>query len=191
MAREPKSYEFMKREFFNCKIFLTPDIVMTMIKTANLKRKNVLVMFRNDKEKTLSDDNQEMIKNKLKNEFRDIIITDMHLGEEVTDMEGEKREEALNQKFEQFNRAKLVVTDRLHGMIFSAITETPCVVTGSYTHKIKSSYDKWLKKLEYISFCEDVSKIEDNIEKVINTAKRKFDNTFAENIIMKAIKENI
>ncbi len=37
------------------------------------------------------------------------------------------RMEELNSKFAEFLSSGLVITDRLHGMIFAAITGTPCI----------------------------------------------------------------
>ncbi|MDK8210749.1 polysaccharide pyruvyl transferase family protein, partial [Bacillus subtilis] len=52
----------------------------------------------------------------------------------------------------KFKAAEVVLTDRLHGMIFCAITRTPCIVFNNYNHKIESSYNDWLKDLKYIKF---------------------------------------
>ena len=182
MAREEKSYNLMKKEFYKCKIFLTPDIVMSLKETMNLERKDILLLFRQDKEQTLNVEEQERIKKIITNKYGEFKLTDMHLGEDVTDMEGEKRQSALTQKFEEFNKAKLVVTDRLHGMIFAAITETPCVVFGSYTHKIKESF-KWLQNLNYIEFCDRIQDFENKVDKVCSIKDIKYDNMFAEEAI--------
>ena len=61
MAREEKSYQFMKKHFYNSKIYLTPDIVMTLNKSLNKYREGSLLLFRTDKEKTLEDKNIEEI----------------------------------------------------------------------------------------------------------------------------------
>ncbi len=190
MAREEKSYELMKKIFDKCQIYLTPDIVMSLKQTLNLPRKDILFLFRQDKEQTMETQEQEIIKKLVEEKYGNYILTDMHLGEDVTDMEGEKRINALNDKFEEFNKAKLVITDRLHGMIFAAITETPCVVFGSYTHKIIESY-KWLKDLDYIEFCDDVMLLDGKIEKVTNSKNIKYDNSFAEDTISKILTEFI
>lgn len=188
MAREEKSYNLMKKVFDKCQIILTPDIVMSMKQTLNLPRKDILFLFRQDKEQTLKLQEQEKIKEIITEKYGKYILTDMHLGEDVTDMEGEKRINALKDKFEEFNKAKLVITDRLHGMIFAAITETPCVVFGSYTHKIIESY-KWLKDLGYIEFCDKIELLNEKIEKVVNCNNIKYDNKFAEDEISKVLME--
>ncbi len=189
-AREEKSYEFMKKNFYNCKIYLTPDMVMTLNKSIDLDRKGALLLFRTDKEKTLENESIEKIKEIVKTKFEKYTISDMNLGSGIINIGGKKREEILDNKFKQFQTSQIVITDRLHGMIFAAITETPCVVFGNFNHKIIESY-KWLEKLEYIRFCDNMNKIEDIIEKVIKTKNRKYDNKFAEEAIVKTLKKEI
>lgn len=190
MAREEKSYKFMKENFNKCKIYLTPDIVMTMREPFNFERNNVLIMFREDKEKTLTNEIQEKIQNIIKRKCGNYELSDMHLGEDVTNIYGERREKTVNEKFKQIGTSKLVITDRLHGMIFSAITETPCVVFGSYTHKIKESY-KWLENLEYIELCDNVNLLEEKISKVMSCKNRVYDNRFAEEKILNILLSEI
>ncbi len=190
MAREEKSYQFMKKHFYNNKIYLTPDIVMTLNKSLNKDREGVLLLFRTDKEKTLEDQKIEKIKEIAKNKFGKYVMSDMNLGSGIVNIGGKKREEVLNNKFEQFQSSKIAITDRLHGMIFAAITETPCVVFGNFNHKISESY-KWLKKLEYIQFCDNIEEIEQAIEKVTNVKSKKYDNKFAEEAIIDVLKKEI
>ena len=84
------------------------------------------------------------------------------------------RDSALEKQFDAFRHAELVVTDRLHGMIFSAITGTPCIVINSRSPKVKGCYE-WIKQLDYIKFCDDVSAITD-IYNQINIKEHSYDN---------------
>lgn len=59
----------------------------------------------------------------------------------------------------EFRRASLVITDRMHGMIMAAITNTPCIVMESLDKKILGSYE-WIKKLEYIQFVDHANENE-------------------------------
>ena len=43
-------------------------------------------------------------------------------------------------------------------MVFSAITGTPCVAFSNYNHKVLGTY-KWISKLPYIKFCDNVSEL--------------------------------
>lgn len=190
LAREEKSYEFMKKNFYNCKIYLTPDIVMTLNESKSDNRKGALLLFRTDTEKTLENNSIEKIKEIVKSKFGEYLMSDMNLGSGIVDIGGKKREEVLTNKFQQFQTAQIAITDRLHGMIFAAITETPCVVFGNFNHKISESY-KWLKNLEYIQFCNNMKEIEQAIEKVTKTKNKKYNNKFVENIIVEILKKEI
>ena len=76
----------------------------------------------------------------------------------------------------EIGKRKLVITDRLHGMIFCAITGTPCIVFSNYNHKVKGSL-KWLEHLNYIRFLDDSSKTEETLKELINIKETKYDNT--------------
>ena len=64
----------------------------------------------------------------------------------------------------------VVITDRLHGMILSIITGTPCIVFGNNYHKVESSYYSWFKDLEYVSFIQQ-KEIENKLEEKIKKFK--------------------
>ena len=83
--------------------------------------------------------------------------------------------ELVRAKMCQFAEAELVITDRLHGMIFSAITETPCIVLGNHNHKIEGSY-QWIKHLPYIRFIKEVNNIENHIAELRTLKDCKFEN---------------
>ena len=70
------------------------------------------------------------------------------------------REVWVKQKLDEFASAKLVITDRLHGMILCAVTGTPCVVVNSKSPKVRGCYE-WIRQLPYIRFADDVSEIAD------------------------------
>ena len=192
LAREEKSYYFMKEHFYNATVYLTPDIVMCLHKISNFDRKDIVFLFRADKEKTLKDEEIAIIEKIILKYYSEYIVSDMHLGEDVINMGGKLRQEALENKFKQFQSSKLVVTDRLHGMIFAAITETPCIVLGSFNHKITESY-KWLKNLEYIKYCENINNFEQLVKQLSDVNNKDYNNEFAKetitNILIKEITE--
>ena len=118
---------------------------MTLKEVSNKPRNGVLLMFRRDKEKTLSPETASAVMQYVKKHFDSYKISDMNIGTEpVNNVSRKIRAKFLSDKFNELQSSELVITDRLHGMIFSAITETPCVVFESLTHKITESFD-WLK----------------------------------------------
>lgn len=182
MAREKRSYEFMKKHFYNAKVYLTPDIVMTLKKVEELQRKGTMIMLRKDIEKTIDNTITENIIKYAKEHFDVVRFSDMNLTVVVNDISDKKREKMIEEKCKEFQKSELVIADRLHSMIFSAITETPCVVFDSLTHKIAESY-YWLKELGYIQLCDDINKLDECVKKVIGVKKRTYNNEFAEKII--------
>ena len=85
------------------------------------------------------------------------------------------RKKEVKNKLEQFKKAKLIITDRLHGMIFAAITSTPCIALGNYNHKIKSCSET-LEHLGYIKYVDNVEEIDENIKYLMSNEFEKYDN---------------
>ncbi len=148
-AREKASYEKMKDIFpHNVKCFLVPDIAMSLDKTQDKGfADEVLFLLRKDKEKLYNPNINKVkdyVNDKYKCKYSDTVDDIWHRIDEKT---AEKR---LDDKLKEFRKAKLVITDRLHGMIFSYITGTPALVFDNNNHKIKNSYNLWLKDLDSI-----------------------------------------
>lgn len=167
-AREKLSLEAMKRVFKNVKI--APDVVLSLDFTnIKLPRKGVLICLRSDTEAILSKDELEKID----------IIGKKIFGNNITKIDTvleynvsvANREKELLCKIKEFCAAELVITDRLHGMIFCAITGTNCIVLDSKSPKIRGCYE-WIKKLDYIRFIENVADIELVYRQIKNGEKR-------------------
>ena len=141
------------------------------------RREGILLCFRNDWEKSISDEQIRLIL-KLCGSLSDTVqFTDMYAAEEFVPIES--REKVFRQKIEQFKRASLVVTDRLHGMVFSAITGTPCVALSNYNHKVRETY-RWLQQLPYIRFCEAPEDAVRVIPELYRLGGGSYDNQFSE-----------
>lgn len=153
--REKTSYNKIHDKCASAK--LMPDVALYLNETRpDCHRKGCLICLRDDKEKTLSEAETVMIHNSAKQLFgSNVMTTDMRNN---TDVPIAERAEKLEQKFEQFRQAELVITDRLHGMIFAAITGTPCIVMNSRSHKLIGCYE-WIEHLDYIRFCNSAEAI--------------------------------
>lgn len=169
MAREKASYEYLKR-FYKCKIYLIPDMVLFLnLSMPIYNREGVMLLFRSDREKTMEANVCNKIVEFLKTKFAEIEFSDMASSENILP---QKRQKELDKKFCQFCSKKLVVTDRLHGMIFSAITGTPCIVFNSLSPKVKGVYDWIFKDCPYICFMQnlDIKKMDLFINSVCDRA---------------------
>ena len=73
-------------------------------------------------------------------------------------------------------KAKLVVTDRLHGMILALLCGAKCIVLQTYNHKLVGQYD-WIKNNKNVQIATY-----DSFEQVLNCMDyERFD--FVENYI--------
>ncbi|WP_243279470.1 polysaccharide pyruvyl transferase family protein [Clostridium saudiense] len=171
ISREKKSYKLMQEYFEDKDIKLNPDTVLYLnntVDTNKYKREYIMTCLRNDKEGILGNKKDVLI-NKLKNEFGQVVEYDTVVNKTIFK---EQREKELNDMFDKFLKAKMVITDRLHGMVFCVITKTPCIVTKSIDHKVTGTYE-WIEDLNYIKLVDDLdfNKIELLIEELSNIDK--------------------
>lgn len=161
-AREEVSYELLKK--MHKDVVLIPDMALLLNKCENdQKRSGCLLCLRTDREKTRTDVEDKVVREQMNQIFGGRVSeSDMYIGRRVPI---ERRELELENKFQEFRSAELVVTDRLHGMIFAAITGTPCIVLNSKSPKVKGCY-KWLKRLEYIKFIDNVNQVTDAYNRI-------------------------
>jgi len=177
VAREQKSFEIMKELYPNCKILLVPDIVLSSFKndfgvTAS-ERKGILLCLRSDAERKINDSGTDKIIEYLNNQKLDFRKTDMYSDCEVTK---ENRAECVRKKMQEFCGANLVITDRLHGMIFAALSETPTIVIGNYNHKVRGSFE-WIKSLPYIKYADSVDEVLTEIPEMLKIQGCRYDNS--------------
>ena len=69
------------------------------------------------------------------------------------------RQYAVENLLNSFCNALVVITDRLHGMLFAAITGTPCIALDNISGKVGGVYRMWLKNLPWINFVENIDEI--------------------------------
>lgn len=174
IAREEVSYRIMKQAYNKCNVILTPDIVLSMNELKNnYRRKNITFCFRKDSEKILKNKDKDIMIAECKKISDSIVFTDMISETQVTK---ENRIEIIKDKFKDFQKSKLVITDRLHGMVFCAISGTPCITFGNYNQKVKGTYE-WIKNLNYIKYVDNVDDAKNYVNQLINLEQTKYDNS--------------
>ena len=167
VCRGRASLEFA-RSHFRCVSVMAPDMVMGCkvpawwLSAAN--RRGAVLCLRQDKERFLTDDDMSLIEKTLQGSFapNEIRKTDMVRPKAVSP---QNRRSELAKQYRLFSGAEVVITDRLHCMIFCAQTGTPCVVFPNDHHKITECY-AWMADLPYIKLIEDVSDLSDAIQEV-------------------------
>ena len=182
LARDPVSFSYMRQYFPKVKVKLYPDIVLSQIYVKNNKRdRTLLFCLRKDQEQNgLNIFMIKSLQNYISNHFDCVKCLDTQVLNEDVKLDGGDR--CLYELLDTFSRAGLVVTDRLHGMIFSFITRTPALVFDNKTHKISATYF-WIKECGYIHLVNETTDFsslhfEDNFTKT----KLRIDSLFNEMI---------
>lgn len=168
-AREEYSFSLMQKLFCKCRATLVPDIVLSLSleEMQQNERKGVCVCFRNDRESILELADKDFVLSVLNQKFSKVDPIDTVVNNWVRK---ESREKELMSIWRKIANCELLVTDRLHGMIFAAITKTPCIAFSNNNKKIIGVY-KWLLSCKWIVFCENPYNISKKIEEVLRQKK--------------------
>ncbi len=160
-ARDKNSGRLLKEYYPKIKVLTMPDTVLSY--KPDIKRKSnelsnkILLCLRNDKEKSISFDvAQELCKIE---QDRIIFFQDTSIDFNLKRIN--QREKNLVKIWNVFLQAKCVVTDRLHGMIFSTILGVPCIVLNNIDGKVENQYE-WLKdNLSYVKYVETAAQFQE------------------------------
>lgn len=157
-AREMKSYNLMKKIYNN--VILVPDIVLSMgYKDYNLNKDKVIICLRKDKESTTK---AVELLNKLSKKEKCYYTDNVA---ECKNISAELRKKIFNDKLKELSTGKIVITDRLHVMIFCTLIKTPCLFLDNSNKKISGVFDLWIKnKCNYIRKIDSESDIDMQIE---------------------------
>jgi len=172
--RDRKSYNLIKLAMkIKGQVFYVPDIVTYLNEQKDdRKRRNVLFCIRSDKEKVLDD----IMVFKLcdyfnKKELAYSFITTV-LDKKIFFYE---RTQILENMLEDFRQSILVLTDRLHAMLFAAITGTPCLAFDNISGKIEGAYE-WIQHLDYIKYAGKDGSVYEQIEYLLNIQETQYVN---------------
>lgn len=163
IAREKVSFEIMKECFGEDRVGFYPDMVLSLNKRSLVSnRDGILMCLRSDKEGIFNSDFKENLKSELEKKYSKVSLSDTVINKNVNKF---SRNEELDKIWREISASEVVITDRLHGMIFCAITNTPCIVLKTYNHKVIQAY-KWLEKQENIILADN-----NNINKLVELVK--------------------
>lgn len=169
-------------KYNNVNIGLVPDIVMSasaesLGATDSLETSGILKCLRNDKEVALSTTQYAIVDKALADTGHKITKTDTHAG--GSQLDRDYCATLLSDKLNQFRAAKLVVTDRLHGMILCLLSGTPCLVLPNSNHKIRQTHIDWLSDHPRLVFLEleEISHIDEAIHNLLSVPKGNLNNS--------------
>lgn len=170
-CRDSDTYSLVRHHFTNVKSYYTPDIVMYLNQTCDATRTDTcLLCFRDDKESISNNERKETT-------IAFLNSNNYFFSETTTiasvNVNKANRYKLLHEKWREFASAKMVVTDRLHGMIFAAITGTPCLALDNVSHKVRNGY-VWIRHLGYVLFCDNDSQIRNQLNKLDKISEKSF-----------------
>ncbi len=150
LAREEKSYNKMKEYFGREKVKISPDIVLSLKDSLNIRKEEIGkigICFRNDKEEDI---------NKLK--IKEEILLQINAKKAIVfDTVLKKDEFAYENRYEEFYKilnniasCDVLYTNRLHAMIFAYLVDTNCYFIDNTNKKLSETYKKWLSNVSYI-----------------------------------------
>lgn len=169
-AREKISYETMKKLFSCNQILLIPDIVLSLSYSKKYPKSNqILFLIRHDFEKKVPDDEIKKLQvyfqtHDYSYEMYDTFLDSYLLIKKTYFFLRKKR---LFQLLKKCSQSNVIITDRLHGMVFAYLTKTPCFVFENVNHKIRGVYD-WIKESKAIRLVSSSDEILSSFEEMKN-----------------------
>lgn len=149
--RGQESVDFAREHFANVKAVLMPDMVHMLQTNYRFDREGILLCLRDDSEGVLNEEQKKQIET-------DVMTLTSTVGRtnnmSEVDVGRDTRGLVVRGELMRFARHQVVVTDRLHGMIFAAVTGTPCVVLASFNQKIREYYNTFFRDSQGIFFVD-------------------------------------
>ena len=177
LSREKKSSVLLS-ELLGKHIPVVPDVVLTLNYFNILDHRNgITVCLRNDKEKSLSLNDVYKLKEIVSLYDANFSDIDTVLDDNLITLDN--KVSYLDDFLNEVSCKRLMITDRLHGMIFAYITGTPAIVFSNSNHKVRECYE-WIKDSGYIFYmdCYDENQFKKNIALAFNAVpdKNQFEN---------------
>ncbi len=177
-TRGKTSLKLAKEYFYNANCIESLDMALNVSYDINSKREGIMCCIRDLTDESGMDKRQY-------DEIFEIIEKHDNNYEKTNnlwknDIKKCNRNSVVYNQFQKFGKHELVVTDRLHGLIFSIITNTPCIVFSSYNYKLKEYVEMLGDRKDIVFLDKDIDSLDSVITKMLNN-KYNINNEFKEN----------
>lgn len=172
-SRDKATYEKVASMSPSTMNLFVPDIVLYHDATSSSSRSGALLCLRDDKERTVCEGASDALRGALKSrglsvsETSTVVFSPKRIDEV-------NRVHTLSDKWAEFGSSEVVVTDRLHGMIFSAITGTPCVAFDNVSHKV-SQGNAWIRHIANIKVAASPEEVPTLLDEVLAAGPCSYD----------------
>ena len=158
-ARDEASFRFAE-ENFPVESILAPDMALLMEPSPVRKKNGVGFCLRKDRERCFSDETA------LRELFKDYPIREVDTMSKRR-IPARHRRKSIERAIGDIGSCEVLVTDRLHAMIYAMLGGTKCIAFDNRTGKVRGIYEKWLSDDPNILFLReyDEKKVEEFLSK--------------------------
>lgn len=143
LTRGMRSLKSAQEHFPQTDAMCSLDLALALKADYGFEREGILLCLRDlNDESGLTAEEYDTIVNmvgKLDADFEK--TNNLNRGDSNANIYSDMRWEVVSGELKRFAKRKVVVTDRLHGLIMSMITKTPCVLISAFNQKIPEFYD--------------------------------------------------
>lgn len=172
-SRDKATYEKVASMSPSTVNLFVPDIVLYHDATSSSPRSGALLCLRDDRERTVCESASEALRGAL--ESRGLFVSEtstvVFAPKRIDEV---NRVRTLSDKWAELGSSEVVVTDRLHGMIFSAITGTPCVALDNVSHKV-SQGNAWIRYIANIRVAASPEEVPALLDEVLAVGPGSYD----------------
>lgn len=177
MAREENTYFLLRNSLLRGRetnFFLTPDMALYLSPVANNPRHGVIWCLRRDAERKTEGHLEVIIRRYITEQGFEQMDIDTYVPRSIP-IQNEDAE--VERKINDFASSRLVVTDRLHGMIYAAITGTPVIALDNSTGKVSQVFHLWLSNFPYVRFVSDEESALRAVQELLKIGSGHYDQT--------------
>lgn len=166
------------------RVRLLPDMALYLnYSNTNKMRHGIILCMRNDKEKNDNSQLDDIVYSSVRN--YDCTYLDTQAGHSINQS---LAKEEISQLICKFQAAELVITDRLHGMLYATICGTPVIALDNSSHKVKNVYDCWLKDFDFVRFVDNPNSFEEAFKQLIALGGNHFSSSLFHNQLLSFFK---
>jgi len=162
--RDQNSYDLLHDRIPSS--YVVPDIVFTLDDSIRkgYDKSRISVCLRSDVEGIYSEEYRENVVKELEKRYGKVDVYDTIKPYYISNSD---RMKELKNIWTSIERSKILVTDRLHGMIFAYLLHTPCVLLKTYNYKLTGQY-RWIKKSSAVKMLDKDENLIKSVEEVMD-----------------------
>lgn len=162
-SREENTFKLLRN--MGVESVMAPDFALfSQVSDCAWSDEYIAFCIRNDIESVVSEKRRKELEMKLKKynkPFHNILMAKQHC-----EIPAWSRGFFIKKKMKEYSCSSVVITDRLHSMVFCCLCGVPCVALDNKSKKISGVYE-WVKELDYIEYVDSFEMVEVTVSKVI------------------------